>query len=291
MASYTEHLELLKKDPVADGADTFNIQTMLNDNWDKIDDAVSKKADLGEGGKIPASQLPEMNYDPAGSAAAVQTSLTAHINNKNNPHGVTPAQIGAQTALGFTPVQQGGGVNQLSNKVRIGWTGTTLDLTVDNSNMGSFLLSGTPKSAILPASRGGTGVRSIAELASLLAGQGIGKIATGSYQGTETAGEGNPNTVTCPFPIKIFAIMGYTDTDLLGVTRATLCGIGYANLSGTSYNSAVMAVMHETDYLHTGFGHDGYTKFSADKKTVYWYDTQKNYQFNDDHTYYWVAFG
>ena len=54
MASYTENLNLLKKDPVADGADTFNITTMLNDNWDKIDaekarvdTALSNKADVG----------------------------------------------------------------------------------------------------------------------------------------------------------------------------------------------------------------------------------------------------
>ena len=39
MASYTENLNLLKKDPVVDGADTFNIETMLNENWDKIDAA------------------------------------------------------------------------------------------------------------------------------------------------------------------------------------------------------------------------------------------------------------
>lgn len=37
MGSYTPNLNLLMKDPVADGADTFNISTMLNDNWDKID--------------------------------------------------------------------------------------------------------------------------------------------------------------------------------------------------------------------------------------------------------------
>lgn len=37
MASNTENLGLLKKNPSTDGADTFNIQTMLNDNWDKID--------------------------------------------------------------------------------------------------------------------------------------------------------------------------------------------------------------------------------------------------------------
>lgn len=43
MASYTTNLNLLKKDPVADASDTFNIQTMMNDNWDKIDSAVTGK--------------------------------------------------------------------------------------------------------------------------------------------------------------------------------------------------------------------------------------------------------
>ena len=37
MASYTPNLNLLMKDPVADGADTFKIETMLNENWEKID--------------------------------------------------------------------------------------------------------------------------------------------------------------------------------------------------------------------------------------------------------------
>jgi len=37
LASNTPKLGLYKKDPVVDGNDTFNIQTMMNDNWDKID--------------------------------------------------------------------------------------------------------------------------------------------------------------------------------------------------------------------------------------------------------------
>ncbi|WP_445993913.1 phage tail protein [Paenibacillus medicaginis] len=45
MASDTEHLKLLKKDPLTDGNETFNIQTMLNDNWDKLDDAVGSLQD------------------------------------------------------------------------------------------------------------------------------------------------------------------------------------------------------------------------------------------------------
>lgn len=39
MASNTTHLQLLKKDVKTDGHETFNIKTMLNDNWDKIDNA------------------------------------------------------------------------------------------------------------------------------------------------------------------------------------------------------------------------------------------------------------
>lgn len=54
-------------------------------------------ATLGPDGKVPASELPKMDYDPAGSAAAVQQALTAHTGNKNNPHAVTAGQVGAFT--------------------------------------------------------------------------------------------------------------------------------------------------------------------------------------------------
>lgn len=37
MASNTKNLNLLMKNPSTDGADTFNVQTMLNENWQKID--------------------------------------------------------------------------------------------------------------------------------------------------------------------------------------------------------------------------------------------------------------
>lgn len=44
MALFTTILNLLKKNPATDGNDTFNIQTMLNDNWDKVDAAFGLKA-------------------------------------------------------------------------------------------------------------------------------------------------------------------------------------------------------------------------------------------------------
>jgi hypothetical protein len=42
------------------------------------------------------------------------------------------------TALGFTPVQQGTGIGQLSNTVKIGWNTTQLLCTVDSTNLGAF---------------------------------------------------------------------------------------------------------------------------------------------------------
>lgn len=37
MANYTTALDLYKIDPIADGNSTFNMETILNNNWDKID--------------------------------------------------------------------------------------------------------------------------------------------------------------------------------------------------------------------------------------------------------------
>mgnify|MGYP000484368740 CR=1 FL=1 len=55
MASYTPNLNLYKKDPIADGNDFFNIKTMMNDNWDKIDEAV--KAALDDIGDLQIEQV------------------------------------------------------------------------------------------------------------------------------------------------------------------------------------------------------------------------------------------
>lgn len=54
-------------------------------------------AGLDETGKVPEGQLPELDFDPSGSAAAVQRQLEAHTADKGNPHGVTAAQVGAFT--------------------------------------------------------------------------------------------------------------------------------------------------------------------------------------------------
>lgn len=70
MASNTPNLNLLKKDPVTDGNDTFNIQTMLNDNWDKIDTAVKHVQD----------ELDSVSVPPASTTQAGIVQLTNSIN-------------------------------------------------------------------------------------------------------------------------------------------------------------------------------------------------------------------
>lgn len=84
-------------------------------------------ATLGEDGKIQKSQLPELDFDSAGSAAAVQGNLNAHINNKQNPHGVTAAQVGAATTTLYNatlPVSWSGTVPY---KQTVSITGITAD--------------------------------------------------------------------------------------------------------------------------------------------------------------------
>lgn len=56
--------------------------------------------------------------------------------------GKLQGQVNArQAALGFTPVQQGGGTGQLNNKVYIGWNASNkLALTVDSTDLGAIAL-------------------------------------------------------------------------------------------------------------------------------------------------------
>lgn len=58
--------------------------------------------------------------------------------------------------LGFTPVQQGGGEGQGSNKVYIGWAGSTLQAQVDSINLGSFVFAARQFTAGEGLTGGGT---------------------------------------------------------------------------------------------------------------------------------------
>ena len=334
-----------------EGSDWADV-TALNENMEVLDAAVAGKADVGEDGKIPASQLPEMNYDPAGSAAAVQANLTAHTGNTSNPHGVTAEQIGAIPKSGLpspsdlntvlTPgvydVLYNSGVNQTTYHTPYGEAGsgyatvthynlfvlgpptrlTQLAVSVYSHNRGYWWRTKHDStwspwyrlpdanhthdtsqivSGILPAARGGTGVGSIAALASLLAGQGLGKMTVGSYVGTGVMGPSNPNSITCAFPIKAVFMMR------IGTLE---CGLGYFNKSGSWYYTSIIESMYTAQsgfQQNIGFGYDNsftkrYAQFSSDRKTVSWYcvydggTDNPGAQFNEaGEIYEWIAIG
>ena len=75
--------------------DFYNIED-FNWNADVIDAELAKRAELGEDGKVPAAQLPAMDFDPAGSAAAVQTALSSHTG--DNVRHLTAAERTAWNA-------------------------------------------------------------------------------------------------------------------------------------------------------------------------------------------------
>lgn len=65
-----------------------------------------------------------------GAVSLLSADITAAL-------GYTP-----QAALGFTPVQQGGGAGQGTNKVYIGWSGTRLKAQVDSTDIGNIVFDG-----------------------------------------------------------------------------------------------------------------------------------------------------
>lgn len=86
MASNTPRLGLYKKDPIADANDTFNIQTMLNDNWDKID---GKVAILGPDGKILSEQLPQQWLPSASTTQAGIVQLNDTLTSTSTAQAAT----------------------------------------------------------------------------------------------------------------------------------------------------------------------------------------------------------
>lgn len=101
MSKQTKNLGLFQYDPQEDAAQTFNFDVALNENWDKIDDAMETKADLGEDGKIPASQLPDV--DVSGAIGAHNEDTGAHPDIRRqvstNALAAATAQQTAETAL------------------------------------------------------------------------------------------------------------------------------------------------------------------------------------------------
>jgi hypothetical protein len=79
--------------------------------------------------------------------------------NKPISTATATALAGKQASLGYTPVQQGTGVGQSSNTVKIGWTtGSEIKITIDSTDMGAIAMkSYLANSATIAAAVAATG--------------------------------------------------------------------------------------------------------------------------------------
>ena len=180
-------------------------------------------ASLDGEGKVPEEQLPEMNYDPAGSAEAVQEALEAHTGNQKNPHGVTAEQAGAAEAehthvadditsgtlntsrLPTIPVNKGGTgkTSWTANRLIYPSGSTALSQLAFPSSAGSVLRQGT------------SGAPYWSSIADLVTAMGAVRIKCGTYTGngaydSESSHTSNPQTINVGLNPKAVLVMSET---------------------------------------------------------------------------------
>ena len=192
-------------------------------------------ATLGEDGKVPAGQLPKMDYDPAGSAAAVQQALTAHTGNKNNPHAVTAKQVGALASSGG--VMSGA-------------------LSMSGHKIANLAAPAAPTDA--------ANKQYVDEHTGA-------KVVTGSYVGTGKTGKNNPTEISLPKPFKVLCIYGmqYPDSYYdIYPTDSTSTGQTCNIISGSSIPTEYTRYF---GFFYSSKPSDSYGKKSADGKTFSWY--------------------
>lgn len=192
-------------------------------------------ATLGEDGKVPAGQLPAMNYDPAGSAEAVQKALTAHTGNKNNPHAVTAKQVGALASSGG--VMSGA-------------------LSMSGHKIANLAAPAAPTDA--------ANKQYVDEHTGA-------KVVTGSYVGTGKTGKNNPTEISLPKPFKVLCIYGmqYPDSYYdIYPTDSTSTGQTCNIISGSSIPTEYTRYF---GFFYSSRPSDSYGKKSADGKTFSWY--------------------
>lgn len=118
-----------------------------NTNAEAHSALLAEKADL-IGGKVPINQLPSMDYDPAGSAETVQSNLDTHLANKNNPHEVTAAQVGARPN---TWLPSAADVGAVPTNRTINGKALSTDISLTASDTGARPSTWTPTAAEIGA--------------------------------------------------------------------------------------------------------------------------------------------
>lgn len=76
LSTNTENLDLYKVDTVTDGDSTFNIELMLNNNWDKIDEAIGDMTTVPTTAKDAAGAITELFTNVSDGKTLVAAAIT-----------------------------------------------------------------------------------------------------------------------------------------------------------------------------------------------------------------------
>lgn len=133
MGSYTDNLGLYKVNTETDGNDTFNIETMLNDNWDKIDEKL-EKLPIQNGGLYINSETTEEDKAEAVEAIkeiGLSASDVGALPN-NQPVPIDKGGTGATTAAAARTNLGAASATDLANYLLL--TGGTMTGTLNCTN-------------------------------------------------------------------------------------------------------------------------------------------------------------
>lgn len=217
--------------------------------------------------------------DPLGAALYAAKDNTDYHVSIGGAGGV--ASLGADGKLdpsqqpplpfGFTPVQQGTGVGQLSNAIKIGWSGTRLKATYDTTDLGNVVFD-TQLAAYVPTSRtitsgaglsGGTqnlsGNITIAMGTPTTVGNGSTNSATGTTHthAVSLAASDIPALDASKINTGAFA-SGRLTGDYLNFANVTGSGTGtFASVSTSGLGSAAAPAYHFSSDLNTGMWSNG----------------------------------
>lgn len=154
MSDYTKSTNFASKDSLAIGNPLKIVKgTEIDTEFNNIATAVATKADIVSptftGTPAAPTATAGTNTTQVATTAFVTAAVTAYdtaltvSTTQIEDAAVTSAKLASGAAvsnIGFTPVQQGGGSGQLTNKVYIGWTGSQLKGQVDAVDQGAFVM-------------------------------------------------------------------------------------------------------------------------------------------------------